>query len=241
MDYSLNRNQISKIDENIVNSELKRVAEYYNFRRFTRREFDAIARDCKGTTVLNRYKTWDKALESIGVSLKPLPKRERIRITNEDLFVEMDRVWKLLGHRPSSNEWVASQPKYSYTTYKTRFKGWINACSEFINWLSSNNPNYIKPLQGSDITNTKDSTPIEIEKIKDEDKRNIPLKLRLQVLDRDNFKCVYCGRSPATHLGVNLHIDHIKPFSDGGKTELGNLQTLCQDCNWGKGDSKSFS
>jgi 5-methylcytosine-specific restriction endonuclease McrA len=36
---------------------------------------------------------------------------------------------------------------------------------------------------------------------------------------------------------VELHADHISPWADGGKTVLENLQTLCQNCNLGKGKS----
>ena len=35
---------------------------------------------------------------------------------------------------------------------------------------------------------------------------------------------------------VKLHVDHIKPVSKGGKTELSNLRTLCERCNLGKSD-----
>lgn len=35
------------------------------------------------------------------------------------------------------------------------------------------------------------------------------------------------------HL-TKLHVDHIKPWSKGGTTEYGNLQTLCEKCNLGK-------
>lgn len=60
-------------------------------------------------------------------------------------------------------------------------------------------------------------------------------KLRYQVLRRDGFRCVICGASAAD--GVQLHVDHIKPVSKGGKTEMSNLRTLCERCNLGKGDS----
>jgi 5-methylcytosine-specific restriction endonuclease McrA len=73
--------------------------------------------------------------------------------------------------------------------------------------------------------------------IPDEKKRDIPLKLRLKVLDRDNYSCKYCGRSPALCAGIVLHVDHRIPYARGGKTELTNLQTLCGECNLGKGDS----
>lgn len=64
--------------------------------------------------------------------------------------------------------------------------------------------------------------------------RNIPDRIRYQVLKRDNFKCCACGASPATCPGVELHIDHIVPYSKGGETVIENLQTLCSKCNLGK-------
>ena len=67
--------------------------------------------------------------------------------------------------------------------------------------------------------------------------RVISDKLRYQVSKRDSFKCCACGASPAKDTSVELHIDHIVPWSKGGETVLGNLQTLCSRCNLGKGDS----
>ncbi len=58
--------------------------------------------------------------------------------------------------------------------------------------------------------------------------------IRYDVLKRDAFRCVICGRSAED--GVKLHVDHILPVSRGGKTEMGNLRTLCQSCNLGKRD-----
>ena len=68
--------------------------------------------------------------------------------------------------------------------------------------------------------------------------RVISDKLRYQVLKRDNFKCCACGASPAKDPAVELHIDHIIPWSKGGETTLENLQTLCSRCNIGKSDSE---
>lgn len=56
--------------------------------------------------------------------------------------------------------------------------------------------------------------------------------LRYKVLRRDDFKCKICGATADD--GVKLHVDHIIPVSKGGKTELSNLQTLCERCNMGK-------
>ena len=57
--------------------------------------------------------------------------------------------------------------------------------------------------------------------------------LRMKVLKRDGYRCRICGRS--ANDGVRLEVDHIIPISQGGQTELSNLQTLCWDCNRGKG------
>ena len=68
--------------------------------------------------------------------------------------------------------------------------------------------------------------------------RTISDKLRYQVLKRDNFKCCACGASPARDPSVELHIDHIVPWSKGGLTSIENLQVLCSKCNIGKSDSE---
>lgn len=64
--------------------------------------------------------------------------------------------------------------------------------------------------------------------------REVPAGLRYKVLKRDNFKCCACGASPAKDPSVDLHIDHIIPWSKGGETTLDNLQVLCSKCNLGK-------
>ena len=52
--------------------------------------------------------------------------------------------------------------------------------------------------------------------------------------ERDLFTCQICGSSAKD--GVRLEVDHIVPVSKGGKTEMSNLQTLCERCNRGKRD-----
>lgn len=59
------------------------------------------------------------------------------------------------------------------------------------------------------------------------------LKLRFQILDRDNFTCQYCGRKPPK---VILQVDHINPKSNDGELIKDNLITACFECNQGKKD-----
>ena len=58
--------------------------------------------------------------------------------------------------------------------------------------------------------------------------------LRYDIMKRDNFRCVLCGR--AANEGVKLHVDHIVPVAKGGLTVPENLRTLCDQCNLGKSD-----
>lgn len=60
-----------------------------------------------------------------------------------------------------------------------------------------------------------------------------PLSLRIDILQRDGFQCVLCGRKPPETV---LHIDHRIPSSKGGTLNPDNLQTLCKECNSGKQD-----
>ncbi|MDC5514499.1 HNH endonuclease [Acinetobacter baumannii] len=60
-------------------------------------------------------------------------------------------------------------------------------------------------------------------------KKKIGLKLRLEVYERDGFKCVTCG------VQKNLTLDHIKPEILGGVSTIENLQTMCKSCNSSKG------
>lgn len=60
---------------------------------------------------------------------------------------------------------------------------------------------------------------------------SISKKLRFEVLLRDGFKCLYCGRRPPQ---VTLEVDHVHPRSQGGQDHPRNLVSACYDCNRGK-------
>lgn len=57
--------------------------------------------------------------------------------------------------------------------------------------------------------------------------------LRFQILERDQFRCRYCGAEASET--VKLQVDHVYPRSQGGTNEESNLVTACWDCNSGKG------
>lgn len=61
-------------------------------------------------------------------------------------------------------------------------------------------------------------------------RKTIGLKLRFEVLNRDNFRCVKCGRT--AQQAHRIEIDHIDENPTNNKPD--NLQTLCDLCNQGK-------
>lgn len=61
----------------------------------------------------------------------------------------------------------------------------------------------------------------------------LPPRLRWNILKRDGYRCTVCGAS--ANDGAIIEVDHIITVADGGSDDPSNLQTLCFDCNRGKG------
>jgi hypothetical protein len=229
MIFDFDRPRQDRLSDEVIIAELQRIAKLVGYRTFTRHEFDRMASACKGSVVLSRFKSWKMALEATGLNLEPHRNPRKDQIPRSDLLGELARIWRQLGHRPSKTEWDNSDAKYSYTTYKTRFGGWVNACMALVEGGVVSETDRGQSNQPTEVTTT----------IPKEKSRNVPLKMRLAVLKRDGYKCVLCGRSPATHAGVALHLDHIVPYANSGETVKDNLRTLCEECNWGKGNDES--
>jgi len=51
-----------------------------------------------------------------------------------------------------------------------------------------------------------------------------------QILERDGYKCVICGKGK--NDGIELHVDHIKPKDKGGRATIENGQVLCSQHNF---------
>lgn len=70
--------------------------------------------------------------------------------------------------------------------------------------------------------------------------RTVSNAQRQQILRRDNFTCQLCGaRGPGARPNPGnavLKVDHKLPFSKGGTDDDSNLWTLCEECNYGKGN-----
>jgi hypothetical protein len=244
MKFEFKRHQISKIPREKIIEELEKVAKHFNNTDFKQDDFNKLA-DISYFTVNREFGSWEKTMQFLKEHLKQKEidfeiTSRRSTYTVQEMFDEMERIWTKLAHRPSRNEWVASNPKISYDTIYRHFGSWTNACLKFIEYKSGgeivSDEDSVTSIQNEKfvpIVTTKNKTKSKITNA-----RTISLSVRLKVLNRDKFRCVFCGKSPATALGTKLHIDHIIPFSNGGSNKLENLQTLCEECNLGKSDRK---
>lgn len=89
-------------------------------------------------------------------------------------------------------------------------------------------PNIEEEIAESDISQYSKEHLLEIAN----NRIKVMPAMRWQVFQRDNWRCVACGRN--SENGLILHIDHIIPRSKGGQDHLDNYQTLCETCNIGK-------
>lgn len=84
-----------------------------------------------------------------------------------------------------------------------------------------------------DVREYDDSTPVpgRVRK-RVRSRKSINARLRFKILERDGFRCVYCG---ATAQDGKLAVDHIISVAEGGSDDEANLATACEQCNLGKG------
>ena len=74
----------------------------------------------------------------------------------------------------------------------------------------------------------------EIERVDSSALRRAPTpKLRMRILQRDNYRCRVCGRRTEDDTDVQLHVHHFIPWAMGGLTDERNLVTLCHTCHSG--------
>lgn len=204
-------------------ADLKRVASEMGKKTCTKNEYDERGK-FGATTLLRRFKQWNKALEAAGLSV---PNRQNV--SDEELFENLANVWTRIGRQPFGREMEKANglSKFALGTYEKRFGSWNKCLLAFEASIQSCNSAIDTPTERN-ITMIKDRSR--------KTKRQINWRMRAQVLIRNNCICQMCGASPSKSPSVVLHVDHIVPWSKGGETVLENLQTLCSVCNVGKSD-----
>lgn len=214
--------------------ELRRVAAKLGTRTLTVEAFGGNSNGIAAKAIVRRFGSWPEGLRCAGLDLSPLGRRW----SEEDYFENLLVVWTHYGRAPRYAEMNLLPSKIRAGAYGKRFGTWGRAKVAFVERVNAEAPE-LKQGRVPSETDRSPGPPALPEPPaaapRAEDKRTIPLGLRYRVLSRDRFRCQRCGRSPATELGVVLHIDHVHPLAAGGKTVEENLGALCAECNLGKG------
>ena len=177
---------------------------------------------------LNHFGSWIGALSAAGLALS---ENYNPRISDEALFENLELTWQRLGRQPTVNDMHPPNSAHSVDVYKRRFGGWRKALEAFVSASATEGEAHVSAA----VPGSADASGVAVPERARGRSRSVGWRLRYTVLRRDRFACRACGRSPAIHPGVLLEVDHVVPWSKGGLTVEPNLQTLCEQCNGGKG------
>lgn len=177
-------------------------------------------------SITRKFGKWPDLLSEVGISSVPLGRR----YTDEECYENIVALWTHYGRQPSFAELKRPPSTVGSKAYVLRWGGWRAALGAFIKYVNQEPQTVQETIfeKSSTETSAPQTDPVATP-------RSISLSLRYKVLSRDRFRCVICGRSPAKDPSIELHVDHIHPWSKGGQNIEGNLRTLCFDCNLGKG------
>jgi hypothetical protein len=216
MKFELEAHHRNVPDEELL-EDIRRTASKLGRITITTREYNSNGKYTAGT-VIERFGGWNTALQQAGLSIgmyKNTP--------DDELFENIQDVWLKLGRQPKYRDMQIPLSKHSASVYLTRFGTWREALQQFVTYVNSEEVETVVSIVAKHEVSSRHKT-----------KRNINWRLRFLVMRRDNFKCIACGRSPATNPEVILHVDHVTAWDKGGETVYENLQALCSVCNIGK-------
>lgn len=177
------------------------------------------------STLIRRFGSWRSALKLAALGAG----KARSHAPDADLFANLAAMWESLGRQPRAGEVRKPFSKYAANTYSRRFGTWQKALASFVEYVESQEVD-------SDPAPPAEAPGAIAESRKRRSRRNVSERQRFRVLLRDGFSCTSCGASPLKSRDVELHVDHVVPWSEGGETEDDNLAAKCSRCNLGKGN-----
>ena len=196
-------------DEELID-DLRVTAQKLTVSSLSMKEYDKNGL-YSSSVISRRFGTWNDALSKAGLNYR------NKTFSNIELFENIENVWIKIGKQPTRRDMDNTLiSNISSGAYLRRFGQWSTALKLFVDYVNEQEVKYIAATESKSLHKTK---------------RDINLRMRFIVMQRDSFKCRACGASPAKDPAVELHIDHIIPWAKGGETTLDNLQTLCSKCN----------
>lgn len=228
MKFELEESLRSAPDEELL-EDLRRSAKALDRETITMAEYEKVGK-AHPSTIQRRFGSWPKALKLARLQ----PSRSKIGISDDDLFENIKSLWINLGRQPRYTEIKAPKSLFSAGTYENRFGSWSKALVKFVEWVNSDSPD--QPQESVEAQSITGITA-RFSPVKRRTRREISDRQRFRILVRDGFRCKACGASPLIQPGVELHVDHILPWSKGGETTDDNLESKCRQCNLGKGNA----
>jgi 5-methylcytosine-specific restriction endonuclease McrA len=212
--------------------------------------------------LFRRFGSVSAALRQAGVEQASLGRRH----TEDEVFENLLKVWTHYGRAPIVSEMDRPPSTVGKSTYIHRYGGWRKALKSFMKRANSEvdggpaldperepstladhtGPTERPPASAAETSRpqaaSQASARSRVTRLTQtnarppEERRDPSIGLKFRVLHRDRFKCVLCGDHPARNAECVLHVDHVTPWSKGGKTREDNLRTLCATCNIGRGN-----
>ena len=181
--------------------------------------------------IRRRCGSFRRAIMSAGLAPSPL---NHEKLTDEELFANLEHLWELLGKQPRRDDFVKPNSSFTSQPYTKRFGSYRKALEAFVASLETPQHQSSKPMS-DELRRVSPPVGGSVSAIRHKTSRSISWRMRFLVMRRDNFRCVFCGKTQADLAASRiLEVDHIVPWCEGGETVMDNLQTLCPTCNGGK-------
>lgn len=223
MRFELEQTNRGASDDELL-EDLRRCAAHFKSDTVTPTQYRQLGRFNEGRFA-KRFGSWATALELAG-----LVRSRAATASDDELFENLRDLWIELGRQPRYRELRRPHSRYSFKAYLNRFGSWSSTLNAFVEWAAADSDSAQVDDTVADQTE-RETTPAARRRTS----RGITERQRFRILVRDGLRCLACGASPLRTPGVELHVDHIVPWSDGGETVDDNLQVKCSRCNLGKG------
>lgn len=212
------------IPHNELIADLQNVATKLKLETVSSLLYDTHGKFC-AATFERAFGSWAKAISIAGLK----PTSWKPKATEEELFDNMASVWEKVGRQPRQSDFHPPISHFSQRSYVNRYGSWRKALEAFVAAVNSG-----EAVERKIESKTQANVPPQLGRRNHRTPRDPGWRLSFLVYRRDNYTCRFCGKSPVTHPGTVLVLDHVVPWDSGGETVMENLQILCEPCNGGK-------
>lgn len=144
-------------DEELI-ADLKRVSNELDKKSVSFRSYNVRGR-YNSSTLVRRFGNWPDVLKRAGLQVD----RHPVRISEEELFYNIEEIWVKLGRQPRITEIEKPLSKYGHGTYQKRFGTWRKALDKFVAYMNTEE----SISSGDDSSHTSDNLKNALEPTQD--------------------------------------------------------------------------